>query len=92
MGPASGAAMACAQARGAAAIMNHKAYAEMPRIGKLQMDMLALAFACDLTRVSTIEWSKSAVSPTVLSWLEINQSHHDISHAGDSDTVVASTS
>jgi hypothetical protein len=76
----------CAKPEAPPAIMNHKAYVEMPRIATLQMDMLALAFACDLSRVSTIEFSKSA-GGTIMSWLGVNQSHHDISHAGDSDAA-----
>jgi hypothetical protein len=83
-GPAAGAGGVCAKPELGEPVMNHKAYAEMPRIGKMQMDMLAMAMACDLTRVSTIEFSKSA-GGTIMSWLGVNQSHHDISHAGDGD-------
>ncbi len=84
-GPSGGGGV-CAKPELGEPVMNHKAYAEMPRIAKMQMDMLAMAFACDLSRVSTIEFSKSA-GGTIMSWLGVNQSHHDISHAGDSDAA-----
>jgi hypothetical protein len=81
-----GAGGLCAKPTGVEAVSNFKAYVEMPRIAKMQMDMLAMAFACDLSRVSTIEFSKSA-GGTIMSWLGVMQSHHDISHAGDSDAA-----
>lgn len=55
-----------------------------PAIGKLQMDLLVMALACDLTRVGSIQWSRS-VSNTVHSWLGIPDGHHDLSHEGDSN-------
>lgn len=33
--------------------------ANYPAIGKLQMDLLVMALACDLTRVATLQWSAS---------------------------------
>ena len=65
-----------------------KAVASFPVIGKLQMDLLVLALACDVTRVGTLQWSRS-VSPTVYSFLDptIKEAHHELSHAGDADTV-----
>jgi hypothetical protein len=39
-----------------------------PVIGKLQMDLLAAALACDLTRISTFQWN-SGVGNLVMSWL-----------------------
>lgn len=57
-----------------------------PTIGKLQMDLLVMSLACDLTRVASLQWS-SSVSNKVFSWLGISEGHHDLSHLGDSDTV-----
>ncbi len=58
-----------------------------PLIGKLQMDLLVMALACDLTRVASLQWN-AAVSNRVFSWLAdpISEGHHDLSHFGDSDT------
>jgi hypothetical protein len=52
---------------------------DFPAIGKAQMDILALALACDLTRVATLQWS-TAESTVVHSWLGITGEHHLLSH------------
>ena len=59
-----------------------------PAIGKLQMDILALALTCDLTRVASLQWSRS-VSMTRFTWLTpaITDGHHDLSHRGDDDAA-----
>lgn len=55
-----------------------------PDVGALQMDLLAMAFACDITRVASLQWSRS-VSQTRFTWLGIQEGHHDLSHLGDED-------
>jgi hypothetical protein len=50
-----------------------------PEIGKLQMDLLAMSLACDLTHVASIQWSY-AVGTAVFSWLNIFEDHHSLSH------------
>ena len=61
--------------------------ANMPLVGKLQMDLLAMALACDITRVGTLMWSNSAANH-VLSFVDPNivEGHHSIAHKGDEDT------
>jgi hypothetical protein len=68
--------------------IDHNANGNYPAVGKLQMDLLVMALACDQTRVASLQWS-SAVSNTVFSWLAepIAEGHHDLSHYGDSDTA-----
>jgi hypothetical protein len=63
-----------------------------PMVGKLQMDLLAMALACDLTRVATLQWENS-VGNVRFTWLGYTRGHHDMSHDGDSvtDTVEALT-
>jgi Protein of unknown function (DUF1552) len=56
-----------------------------PLIGKLQMDLLVMSLACDLTRVASLQWSRSA-SGVRFTWLHLNDLHHDLSHRGDNDT------
>jgi hypothetical protein len=57
-----------------------------PTIGQLQMDLMVLAHACDLTRVSTFMWA-NADSWQYYPWIGVNEEHHMLSHAGDDDTV-----
>ncbi len=51
----------------------------IPRTGKLMMDMMALAFACDLTRVGTLQWMDSQ-SNNSFPWLNLNDTHHGYQH------------
>ena len=55
-----------------------------PAVGRLQMDLLAMALACDLTRVASLQWSRS-VSQVRFTWLDIREGHHDLSHLPDTD-------
>lgn len=57
-----------------------------PEVGELQVDLLAMALACDITRVASLQWSRS-VSPTRFTWLGIEEGHHDLSHRGDDDAA-----
>ncbi|KIG16799.1 hypothetical protein DB30_04143 [Enhygromyxa salina] len=60
----------------------------MPVIGGLQMDLLAMAFACDITRVATLMWTNST-SSAVLSFVDpaITDGHHALAHKGDEETM-----
>ncbi|HVI04320.1 MAG TPA: DUF1552 domain-containing protein, partial [Enhygromyxa sp.] len=60
----------------------------MPTIGRLQMDLLAMAFACDLTRVASLMWTQSAATH-VYSFVDpaIKEGHHSIAHKGDEDAA-----
>lgn len=60
-----------------------------PDVVALQLELLSLAFACDLTRIATVMFSE-ALSQTVYSWLGASNGHHDLSHAGDSDRTAES--
>lgn len=57
-----------------------------PAVGKLQMDMLVTALACDLTRVATMQFSRAS-SPASFPWFGFAESHHDLSHMSDGDAV-----
>jgi hypothetical protein len=56
---------------------------DFPTSAKLQMDILALALACDLTRVGSIQFS-TATSQVTHSWIGSTQTdiHHNYSHDG----------
>lgn len=58
---------------------------QFPAVGKLQMDLLIMALACDLTRVASIQWENS-VGQTRFTWLGMDRGHHDMSHDGDDNT------
>lgn len=58
---------------------------DFPTIGRLQMDLLVMAMACDQTRVGTIQWQHS-VGNVRFSWLGATRGHHDLSHDPDSNT------
>ena len=68
-----------------------------PDIAKMQMDLLAVALSCDITRVGTLQFS-TAQSGTVFSdWIDTNWSdlsetyHHGISHAAAASSVTNPT-
>lgn len=56
----------------------------IPKLGKLQTDILVAAMACDLTRVGSLMWMNSATDKTY-PWLGVNEGHHALSHMGDDD-------
>jgi|CXWL01.1.fsa_nt_gi hypothetical protein len=64
--------------------VNWNSESAMPETTKLQMDLLALAFACDVTRVATISFS-DAKNHMSLPFIGINSDVHNISHLGDND-------
>jgi hypothetical protein len=62
--------------------IDYKSNDGFPKVGKLQTDLMVMALACDLTRVSTIQWENS-VGGTRFTWLGMDRGHHDMSHDGD---------
>jgi hypothetical protein len=59
---------------------------DMPDIATLQMDLLALALACDLTRVASVQFS-TAINAIPFPWLGSSAEGHNLSHRGPSDTA-----
>jgi hypothetical protein len=60
--------------------------AQFPEIGRVQMDLLGTALACDMTRVASIQWTHT-VAPTVFSWMGLSEGHHSLSHSDDNNTA-----
>lgn len=60
------------------------AAANLPAIGRLQLDIAAAAMACDLTRIATVQWTH-AESDQTFPFLNVSGAHHTMSHAGDAD-------
>jgi hypothetical protein len=60
--------------------MNAKCLASFTDVGKAQMDLMVLAFACDLSRVVSLQWS-TAEGTTFYGFLPgITGEHHRMSH------------
>lgn len=61
--------------------------------GRSQMDLLVMALACDMTRVASLQWSRSVSNvkfANILpdgSLLLPNDGHHDLSHYDDGDAA-----
>jgi hypothetical protein len=66
--------------------LDHEATANVPEIADLQMDLAAMAMACDLTRVVSFQWTKS-VGQLSFPWLGISDQHHGLSHDGDGNAA-----
>jgi hypothetical protein len=56
----------------------------MAQISQLQTDLMATAFACDLTRVGSLQYS-TAINAIRFPWLNSLGDGHTLSHAPDSD-------
>jgi hypothetical protein len=56
----------------------------MPKLTKLQIDLMVNSFASDFARVATFQITNS-VGQAKMRWLDINEGHHEISHSPDSD-------
>jgi hypothetical protein len=56
----------------------------IPRISKMQIDLLVNSFAADFARVATLQFTNS-VGQARMRWLKINEGQHELSHRPDSD-------
>jgi hypothetical protein len=55
--------------------------AAIPKVGKLMIDMLVMALACDLTAVSSLQWSDTEAKHT-FPWLSLNETHNFYQNGG----------
>ena len=58
-----------------------------PALIKLQTDLLVSAFACDRTRVASLQWSRS-FSMVRHTWLGSSEGHHTLSHDSNERPVL----
>lgn len=60
--------------------------AQFKKVGRMQMDLIALALACNHTRVATLQWGSGAGGP-IFKWDGMSHvyNHHKLSHGLDSD-------
>jgi len=56
----------------------------VPRLSRMQIDLLVNSFVNDMARVATLQYTKS-VGSARMSWLEIKDGHHSLSHEPDKD-------
>ena len=57
----------------------------IPRISKMQIELLVNSFVGDHSRVATLQYTNS-VGGARFRWLGIEEGHHELSHHPDSDT------
>ncbi|MEX2175370.1 MAG: DUF1552 domain-containing protein [Pirellulaceae bacterium] len=55
----------------------------MPKISKLQIEMLVNSFAADFARVATFQFTNS-VGGAKMRWIGVEEGHHELSHHEDS--------
>ena len=56
----------------------------IPRISKMQIDLMVQSFAADFARVATLQYTNS-VGGAKMRWLGVDEGHHELSHKPDSD-------
>jgi hypothetical protein len=58
----------------------------MPRISRLQIDLLVNSFSADFARVATLQFTNSVGVPR-MRWAGVEETHHELSHLPDSDAA-----
>jgi hypothetical protein len=56
----------------------------IPRISKMQIDLMVNSFTADFARVATLQITNS-VGGAKMRWLGVDEGHHELSHHPDSD-------
>ncbi len=57
----------------------------IPRISKMQIDLMVNSFAADFARIATLQYTNSVGQPK-MRWLGIEEGQHDLSHEPDEKT------
>lgn len=60
---------------------------QIPRISKLQIDLMVNSFTADFARIATLQYTNS-VGGAKMRWLGINEGHHELSHEPDTNVKV----
>src|SRR5438046_834982 len=61
----------------------------LPRLSRMQIDLLVNSFVNDMARVATLQYTKS-VGMAHMNWLVIKDGHHSLSHEPDKDPTAQS--
>jgi hypothetical protein len=56
----------------------------IPKISKMQIDLMVNSFAADFARVATLQFTNS-VGQARMHWMKVDESHHELSHKPDND-------
>jgi hypothetical protein len=56
--------------------------ANMPRLSRMQIELMVRGFAADFARVATLQYTNS-VGGARMKWLGVERGHHDLSHEPD---------
>ena len=56
----------------------------VPKLSRMQIDLLVNSFVNDMARVATLQYTKS-VGQARMNWLDITDNHHGLSHEPDDD-------
>jgi hypothetical protein len=56
----------------------------MPRLSKMQIDLMVNSFANDFTRIATLQYTNS-VGGAKMKWIGVDEGHHELSHKPDDD-------
>jgi hypothetical protein len=56
----------------------------VPRLSRMQVDLLVNSFVNDMARVATLQYTKS-VGQARMNWLDVKDGHHSLSHEPDKD-------
>jgi hypothetical protein len=59
----------------------------IPRISKMQIDLMVNSFAADFSRVATLQYTNS-VGMARMRWIGVEEGHHELSHEPDSNAKV----
>ena len=57
---------------------------QMPRISRMQIELLVSALAADFTRVATLQYTNSVGQPR-MTWLGVDEGQHELSHEPNSN-------
>ncbi len=59
----------------------------IPRISKMQIELLVNSFAADFARIATLQFTNS-VGGAKMRWLGVDEGHHELSHEPDTNEKV----
>ena len=58
---------------------------QMPKLSKMNIDLMVESFASDFTRIATLQYTNS-VGQARMNWIGVNENHHELSHEPDTNT------